>query len=471
MNFNSISFFAFLAVVFFAYRFLPWNASRWFLVGASYFFYGMANPWYCLLLLASTVVDYWLAPLIAAAADKSRKKILLSVSILTNIGLLTIFKYGEFTLENINNLSTWLGFGIIPVPHILLPVGISFYTFQTLSYTIDVYRGTTKPTKNFAAFSLYVAYFPQLVAGPIERSNSLLPQFMSRPTVHKEDMELGFQRVLYGLFKKVVVADRLAIFVDQVYAAPEDASASALALATVAFSLQLYLDFSAYTDIAIGTARMMGIRLRENFNWPYLARNPSEFWARWHMSLTSWFRDYLYTPLARIIPSQIARILILPIIVMGLVGLWHGAGWNFVIFGLLAGAGIAFYQSLRRLTGLRRHGLLGSYWWSTPLAIILTYLHVTFMLTVFFRAPDAATAMTVLDGIISNPWTWETSYEPYLAMVIALGIVHIVRGTFMAHRREIPLSAAFRGAFWFLMFSAIVFGAVEHSERFIYFQF
>jgi D-alanyl-lipoteichoic acid acyltransferase DltB (MBOAT superfamily) len=440
-------------------------------VGASYFFYGMANPWYCLLLLTSTLVDYIIAPLIFEASGKRKKRLLLLLSIATNLGLLGVFKYGEFTVENINQLFAWGGLGSLPVPEFLLPVGISFYTFQTLSYTIDVYRGTTRPTNDFAAFALYVAYFPQLVAGPIERSGSLLPQFLARPRVSREDLVFGFQRVLYGLFKKVVVADRLAIMVDRVYAAPDEASAAELVLATIAFSFQLYIDFSAYSDIAIGTARMMGVRLRENFNWPYLARNPSEFWSRWHMSLTTWFRDYVYSPLARVIPSQTARVVLLPVFVMGLVGLWHGAGWNFIVFGLLAGAGIASYQLLRRITGRRKGGLLGSYWWSTPLAISLNFLHVSFMLIVLFRSPDLTTAWSVTSGIFVKDWTLDSQYEPFLLLVVAVAIAHVLRGLFLADRKDRAMPAWVQGAFWYGMFAAIVFAGVSHSERFIYFQF
>lgn len=233
---------------------------------ASYIFYGAATPWYCFLLLTSTLVDFFVAPRIAEASDQRAKKRLLHISIFANLGLLGLFKYGDFILGNINTLTSMASMEPLPGFNFILPVGISFYTFQTMAYTLDVYRGTQKPTKDLLAFALYVSYSPQLVAGPIERARNLLPQLLRKQKVHQADWVSGFQRILWGFVKKLVVSDRLGLMVHEVYAQPDGLGAPILIVETVCFTFQLYLDFSAYTDIAIGTARLMGVRLSENFN-------------------------------------------------------------------------------------------------------------------------------------------------------------------------------------------------------------
>lgn len=470
MQFTSFSFYFFLIAVLVLFHVLPWRAGRWVLVAASYVFYGAAEPWYCLLLLTSTLVDFFAAQGIHRATDTAVKKRYLWLSIVVNLSLLGIFKYADFAVANANAV---LGlFGVPPVPelHLLLPVGISFYTFQTMSYTIDVYRGRSAPTRDFGAFALYVAFFPQLIAGPIERAHRLLPQFLQRPRIDLQDLGYGFQRILWGLVKKLVFADRLALMVDPVYASPALYSAPQLVVATMCFMFQLYLDFSAYTDIAIGTARMMGIRLSENFRWPLLARNPAEFWSRWHITLTTWFRDYVYRPLGGTRRGRPLAGFFSIVLVMTLIGLWHGADWSFVAFGLLAGLTLGGYHLLRlRRTRVRRGPLFGAHWWSTPLALLLMLIGINCG-AVLFRAPDITIAAQVFGGMLFNGWRWDPVFNLQLGMLVVLYIAHAWRAYSNGHGL-VAMPAPLRALFWTGMLLLLIYGAVDRSEQFIYFQF
>jgi len=470
MLFTSVTFYFFLIAVLLLLHVLPWRIARWMLVAASYVFYGAVEPWYCLLLLTSTLVDFLAAQAIHRAPGTALKKRYLWLSIVINVSLLGVFKYADFGITNLDIILNWLGVAPIPKLELLLPVGISFYTFQTMSYTIDVYRGRSVPTRDFGAFALYVAFFPQLVAGPIERSHRLLPQFLQRPRVTLDDLSEGFQRVLWGLMKKLVFADRLGLMVDPVYANPSLYSSPELIIASMCFTFQLYLDFSAYTDIAIGSARMMGVRLSENFHWPLLARNPADFWSRWHMTLTSWFRDYVYESLGGTQRSRpwasAARI----VLVMVLIGLWHGPSWGFVLFGLLSGLSLGIYHLLRlRKTRAHRGPLFGNHWWSTPLAVLLMTVLITGG-AVLFRAPDLITAGRVFSGILLHDWHWNPVFNVQLGMLTALYAVHAWRAR-GAERGVITLSSPLRALFWTGMILMILYGAVDRSEQFIYFQF
>lgn len=468
MLFTSVTYYLFLAIVLFGFYALPWRYGRWLLIAASYAFYGTVEPWYCLLLLGSTLVDFYAALGIAAATGARARRALLLTSILLNLGLLGFFKYLDFGLENLNLVFEALGLGRVPLPHLLLPIGISFYTFQTLSYTIDVYRGRLAPTRDLAAFALYVAYFPQLVAGPIERARDLLPQLVEKQPVSRADIEAGFERILWGLVKKTVFADRLAVTVNEVYLNPAAYSSPELMLATACFSFQLYLDFSAYTDIAIGSARLMGVRLSENFNYPFLATNPSEFWSRWHITLTSWFRDYFYQSLGGTRRSQRTRTVFSVLLVMAVMGLWHGPEWHYVMFGLVSGAVLVGYFALRLTVGPRQ---ARPSWWRTFLAIFAGNIVINIIM-VFFRARDLPTAWQVLEGMATNGWGLRTGFETTAALLVFLWVVHILRGTSRG-RRLLPaeLSPPLRGIAWALLVVLLVYGAADESPQFIYFQF
>jgi len=337
MLFNSFNFFYFFPVVVILYFVLP-NRIRWFwLLITSYFFYMCWNPKYALLILTSTIITYITAIYIQKEGDDKNKKLYVAISFISNLAILVGFKYFNFINENVAILFNEFGLNWqISNLNILLPVGISFYTFQALSYTMDVYRGDIKATRNFGKYALFVSFFPQLVAGPIEKSANLLPQFDKIVKFKYERIKDGMVMVMWGLFKKLVIADRLAILVNTVYNSPKEYAGFELIIATCFFAVQILCDFSAYTDIAIGAAKILGFDLMKNFDRPYFSKSIPEFWRRWHISLGAWFKDYLYFPLGG---SRVSKLLKYRnvMIVFLVSGLWHGASWNFLIWGFLHG--------------------------------------------------------------------------------------------------------------------------------------
>ena len=388
--------------------------------------------------------------------------------------MLASFKYLGFFTQTVNGVSALMHLPLeLSVPHIELPVGISFYTFQTLAYTIDVYRGKLKATPRFSTMALYVAFFPQLVAGPIERADRLMPQIDQRQHRTSDDVLAGISRILWGLMKKIVFADWLAICVNTMYAHPGQSNAWELTLATYAFAFQIYLDFSAYSDIAIGLARTMGIKLEENFRWPYLSRNISEFWRRWHISLSTWLRDYLYIPLGG---SHLAawRTGVNVVIVMFLGGLWHGADWKFVIWGLWHGLGLVIYHAWSQLT--KRQINERSPFRLTDIPGILVTFHFVLVSWVFFRSKSMSEAVVIIQKFFS-PWG-EASFRPMpedlARFVIALAIVilvHIVRGLGLTDRLTRVRHPVVTGLFWGACIIMIALFAAPIRARFIYFQF
>ncbi|GLB53028.1 O-acyltransferase [Neptunitalea chrysea] len=338
MLFNSIDFALFFPIVFALY----WGITNhhlklqnYLIVVASYFFYGWWNPYFLLLIIASTLTDYGIGLALNTTNETQKRKLLLWVSILINLGLLGFFKYFNFFIDNVNTAFTFLGVPIhISSLHIILPVGISFYTFQTLSYTIDVYRKKIEPTKDIVAFAAFVSFFPQLVAGPIERASHLLPQFFKpRKFIYKNATD-GLRQILWGLFKKMVIADNCAFFANQIFGNYEHLNGSSLVFGAFFFTFQIYGDFSGYSDIAIGTARLLGFDLKQNFAYPYFSRNIAEFWRRWHISLTTWFRDYVYIPLGGSYGNKWQTVRNTFIIFL-VSGFWHGANWTFILWGFL----------------------------------------------------------------------------------------------------------------------------------------
>lgn len=346
MIFHSLDFAIFLVVFLAIYWALPHRAQNVFLLVGSYFFYGYIHPWFLLLLAGSTLADYSYA--LGMRRFEAHRRALVTASICTNLGLLACFKYFDFFSTNVAALLGKLGFHVSPpLLGIALPVGISFYTFQSLSYTIDVYRRRLEPHLDFVEFAAFLALFPQLVAGPIERAVHMLPQVSCPRRFDPERARLGIVLMTWGFFKKLVVADNVALIANKVFAL-EAPSFSLIAVGTLAFCIQIYADFSAYSDIARGTARLIGFELMENFNHPYLADTPSDFWRRWHISLSTWFRDYVFIPLggSRGTSSKVARNLMLTFL---LSGFWHGASWNFVLWGAYHGALLILYRTLGSL--------------------------------------------------------------------------------------------------------------------------
>jgi alginate O-acetyltransferase complex protein AlgI len=340
MLFNSLEFIIFFPIVIILYFYIPKKYRWFFLLGSSYYFYMAWDPRFIVLILLSTVVDYFAAIYISKQDDKSKKKRLLWVSLCLNIGMLIGFKYIPFIDENIRAIVELLGFNYPDPPawieNIILPVGISFYTFQTLSYTIDVYKGVTKPERHFGVFALYVAYWPQLVAGPIERSNQLLPQLRKFHDFDYERIRSGLFRILVGFFKKVVIADRLSAYTNEVYNNYHLAEGVTVYLGAVFFVIQVYCDFSGYSDIAIGSARVMGINLMENFRRPFYAKNLPDFWTRWHISLSTWLTDYVFFYLGAYKATG-AKVVFNVIFVLTVCGLWHGPNWPMVLSFTLIG--------------------------------------------------------------------------------------------------------------------------------------
>lgn len=347
MLFNSYSFLLFLAAVLMLYRLLP--ALRWqnlMLLVASYIFYGAWNWRFLTLIALSTVTDFVMAQKIAQTSDPTRRRFFLCVSLAFNLGLLSFFKYCNFAVESLAEVLGFFGLTAhLPTLNVILPVGISFYTFQSISYVVDVYRGKTKPADNLLDFALFVAYFPQLVAGPISRAGDLLPQLQNLRKVTSEDYREGIMLILLGYFKKVAIADTLAPMVDYVFDNPDQVSGVISLVGIWAFAIQIYGDFAGYTQIGRGVSLLLGISLASNFNAPYLARNPREFWLRWHISLSSWLRDYLYFSLGGNRKGSFRTYANL-MITMLLGGLWHGAQWNFVLWGAYHGCLLAVCHAL-----------------------------------------------------------------------------------------------------------------------------
>lgn len=467
MLFNSLAYLLFLPTVVGIYYLLP-HRFRWILLlTASHAFYAAWRIEYLLLIQLSTSVDYFAAIEMAKTQDRSRRKLLLALSLFVNLGLLFTFKYLDFAFDSINQLIAPLQWGELPIMDLLLPVGISFYTFQTLSYTIDVYQGRIKPERHFGIFAVYVSFFPQLVAGPIERAGRLIPQFWTKKRLKYATIVQGLRRILIGLFKKVVVADLLARYVDLVYGQPEAFGGTTVALATIFFTFQIYCDFSGYTDIAIGSAQLMGINLRENFNAPYLARNLGDFWRRWHMSLSTWFRDYVYFPLG----GNRGAVAIMTVFLLS--GLWHGANWTFVVWGGLHGG----LLMLETWTGGFRKRMTKRYgeWWQWPITFILVCL-----LWLVFRAESMEHAWVLLNQMAhGGGWTFSeldvfgTGLDFLLCCVFVLGlaIFEILSHNKPVSRRLDELPAGFRWALYYLMLFTLLIMGLNAQTPFLYFQF
>jgi alginate O-acetyltransferase complex protein AlgI len=387
MSFCSLDFVVFFAIVLAAYWALPWKRARvWLLLAASFYFYARWNPWLALLICVSTTLDYFLARGIDSSRSPRLRKGLLAINIVANLGLLCYFKYVNFFLDSLRQALTLAGAeASLPVLEIILPVGISFYTFEAINYMVDVYRGHTRAEKNLANFLLFILFFPHLVAGPIVRARDFLPQIHRHKHFSWIRAQVGVQYLIMGAVKKLAIADRLAQFGDPVFANPGSFGTYAVWVGVLAYAVQIYCDFSGYTDMAIGCAHLLGYRLAINFNMPYLSQNVSEFWRRWHISLSSWLRDYLFIPLGGSRGSNRRTSLNL-MITMTLGGLWHGASWPFVAWGVLHGLYLVVHRAFRAACQARpRLDALVQSWLATPFRWSLT-LSCVLVGWVFFRA-------------------------------------------------------------------------------------
>lgn len=486
MSFVSPEFLIFFVIVTTIY-FLTGYRWRWFfLLVASYFFYAYWNTGYIVLIIFSTFIDYFAARWIdrTPEADKARRRALLAVSLSVNLGVLFIFKYFNFFSDSAGLFFQSIGLNYAPgTLNVLLPVGISFYTFQSMSYTIDVYRGRIKPEEHAGIFATFIAFFPQLVAGPIERAQNMLPQFREKFDFDYERIVSGLRLILWGVFKKVVIADRVAIYVNAVYNNTGDYQGWPLLIATFFFAFQIYCDFSGYSDIAIGTARVMGFRLMDNFRQPYLATSIRDFWRRWHISLSTWFRDYLYIPLGGSRVS-LGRNLVNLMIVFVVSGLWHGANWTFVVWGALHGLFIVIETVIARFTPAGRT-------LSAPLKagqIVLTFVLVC-LAWVFFRANSITDAGYILSNLfILGDASLSALAAPFASgllpaeteFMLAFGLIALLLAAdwFDAHygliTRVGSSPVVVRWALYYTLAFAITFSFLYYtsdSQQFIYFQF
>lgn len=404
MLFNSLEFIIFFPVVLVLYFALNRNWRWLLLLAGSYYFYMSWKPVYALLLLGSTTIDFWAGLQMSKFKTKRERLPYLILSCCSNLGILFYFKYFNFFSLNIHEAATLLGAPFPPVTHyVLLPLGISFYTFQTLSYSIDLYNGSIKPERNFGYFALYVSFFPQLIAGPIERSSHLIPQLKKGANLKLQDIRYGLNKIVLGFFKKLVIADNVGVFVDYVFIDLSVSNGMQVFVALIFFGVQIFCDFSGYTDIAIGSARLLGINLIENFNRPYWVKSFRDFWSRWHMSLTQWIFIYMQYPLLGNNPSNQKRFWI-NVLVLATIGFWHGPNWTFILFGVYHGVimgiqgHIEIMRSIPRIQNKIYRNALVPLW-----NMVLICLS-----TLFFRAQSLDDVFTGY-GKIFTDWSWNPS--------------------------------------------------------------
>lgn len=484
MLFNSLHFAIFFICITVTFYLLP-NRFRWqlLLLGSCYFYMAFV-PVYILILGFTIVIDYFSGLYIEKTSGSTRKAFLTG-SLIANIGVLAIFKYYNFFNDAINDLLGQINH-TSPFPYlsILLPIGLSFHTFQAMSYTIEVYRGNQRAERNFGIYALYVMFYPQLVAGPIERPQNILPQFHIKHTFEAKNISQGLKLIAWGLFKKVVIADRIAIVVNSVYNNPSNFEGLPLILATILFAFQIYCDFSGYSDIALGTARTIGFHLMKNFDSPYFSTSISEFWKRWHISLSTWFRDYLYIPLGgnRVsVPRWYFNLFITFLIS----GFWHGANWTYIIWGSLNGLYL-IGESLTKVIRSKLYLLVGIAE-NNKLRSVLGFI-TTFILTcfawVFFRAKSVGDAFYIISHLLSNlghslsqlkPGVLGSTQYDYIVAIMALGILlgveriqnHVLFNEWLYRQKYVVRMLLYYALVLFIL----LFGMFDVQEQFIYFQF
>lgn len=482
MLFNSISFLIFLPIVYGLY----WWIQSWenfkhtisvqniLLLIASYFFYAYWNIWFLALLIFSTSIDYFSGLKIENSANQS-KKIWFWLSICINLGLLGFFKYFNFISTNINELFGNFGWTYQPMLLLItLPIGISFYTFHGLSYVIDIYNNKIKAEKNVLNYSLFVCFFPLLVAGPIERAQHLIPQLVRRKVFNRAQTINGLQQMLWGFFKKIVIADNCAVFVNQIFSDYENLNSSSLFIGAIFFSFQIYGDFSGYTDIALGAARLFGIELFNNFSYPYFSKSINEFWKRWHISLTSWFRDYIYIPMGGNRVNPIRKI-INTIVVFLISGFWHGANWTYISWGFLNSIFILPKTLSQKTQSIDSNKMAGKV--VGAIQMLLTFLTVS-ILWVFFRSKTVYDALKYLQNLA---YKWNSILPDFNGRKSAL-VLSIIIFTFMifewigkSHNCPLVFTNSFKnkwlkwGFYYAIIFSILYF--YRGNDQFIYFQF
>jgi alginate O-acetyltransferase complex protein AlgI len=480
MLFNSFAFAVFLPIVFLLYWFVfnkKITHQNFLIAVASYVFYGWWDYRFLLLIFISSIVDYSIGLALDKTNKKQQRKLLLCISIIINLGFLGFFKYFNFFIDSLIEAFHSVGFHLnARTLNIILPVGISFYTFQTLSYTIDVYRKKLKPTKDIIAFFAFVSFFPQLVAGPIERAINLLPQFARQRQFSLEKVKDGLRQILYGLFKKIVIADTCAGFVNDIFSNYSHQSGSVLLLGAIFFAFQIYGDFSGYSDIAIGTARLFGFNLMRNFSLPYFSRDIGEFWRRWHISLSTWFRDYVYIPLGGSRGGKHMQILNV-IITFTVSGFWHGANYTFIAWGFINGLYyvpsilIGNVKKNKKITSeiVAMNSTLPTF---KELSQILFTFFLTLIAWIFFRSDSISNSFLYLDRLFSKSLFSVPDKSFTIGIILLLGFVII---EWVQRRKQHGLQIeklnlfARWGIYYVLIFSIII--SFKGKSQFIYFQF
>jgi alginate O-acetyltransferase complex protein AlgI len=480
MLFCSQQFLLFFSVVFLVYWALPWHRARvLLLLAASFYFYASWNHWLALIICVSTLMDYGVARGMEASVTPRWRKLLLGLSLVANIGLLVYFKYANFFLHSLETALAAAGAkASLPVLKVMLPIGISFYTFEAINYTIDVYRRRVPAERNLLNFMVFILFFPHLVAGPIVRARDFLPQLRRRKHWDWARMQLGAQYFMMGLFKKLAIADRMALFADPVFADPSLYSRGAVWIAALAYALQIYCDFSGYTDMALGAAHMLGYKLAQNFNMPYLATNVAEFWHRWHISLSSWLRDYLFIPLGGSRGSDCPRCRRWLtnrnlLITMTLGGLWHGASWTFVAWGVLHGLLLIVHRRFSAVCEKRpRLSALLQSPGGTVLRMALTFASVC-VGWILFRATTFAIAAKMFKQMVWRhgglPAPLHSSSLWFTVAVVV--VCHVLGQRGLWNRIAARLPAPMVGFGYALAVTLALVLAPSSGKAFIYFQF
>ncbi|OUU13806.1 MAG: membrane-bound O-acyltransferase family protein [Candidatus Endolissoclinum sp. TMED37] len=474
MNFNSILFLTFFAFVFTIHWTFFSKSNKFqnsFLLISSLLFYAGWDYRFLALILFSTIIDFYLGIVIEKSSDKKQKKNLLLLSLISNLGLLFIFKYFNFFLESFLTVSSLIGFQPnVRLLNIVLPVGISFYTFQTLSYSIDVYQGKIRATKDWILFASYVTFFPQLVAGPIERASRILPQLSKKRNFEWNQGKEGIRKIILGFFKKVVIADSLAPMVEYSFTNYQDLSSFALLLGALYFTIQIYCDFSGYSDIAIGISKLFGINLMENFKFPYFAKNIGEFWRRWHISLTTWFRDYLYIPLGGSRGSLLFSFRNITIVFL-VSGFWHGANWTFIFWGLIH---VMYYVHYFLRKKNPKSIFLSSLIIKNRILAVITTFVLVMLSWVFFRSNTIEEAWLYLFRLFSMAEGQHIFLNPANNLNAAYYLIYILFFLFIDNyisleKKETDLQRRLLNSG--LLLIILFFVQMDQAESFIYFQF
>jgi len=490
MLFNSIEFVVFFTVVLCIIVIIKTRRfQHLFLLGSSYFFFYFSSNYLITLLIISTILDFFVGKEIFNSSSKKKKKILLIISLAGNLGLLGFFKYADFAITQFNIFGNSLDLAAeIPLLHLALPIGISFYTFQTISYTVDIYRGHLEPSKSFWEFALFVSFFPQLVAGPIVRAKTFLPQLrekiesfgagnkLRQIVIQNYQLKMGITMMSFGFLKKMFFADNIAPLANEIFLNPIGLDSASIMLGTIAFGIQIYCDFSGYSDIAIGAALILGFKFPKNFNKPYFATSPSDFWNRWHISLSTWLRDYFYFPLGGNRKSS-GRTYLNLITVMFFGGLWHGASWNFVIWGLLHGS----YLSIHKIISDKFPKVVNSIFFKTRVGKLVSLLimqYLVFLTWIPFRVREfdhmiySVHKFVFFDFQYSNAINYVDEFTFSSGLIILFTLLHVYSYTKPGLIERI---SNLRLKYWVIFFTVVLFTVVfffdGNPQDFIYFRF